>query len=283
MPAMHPGIDGDSVTVLALLWRKRFTILTGVLLGSVAGVAYAFLATEWFEAEVVMLPAAEKSATSGLSQLSGLASLAGISVDSQNTATEALAVLRSRDFSRSFIETQQLIQVLNASNATWKALSFERQRDIEDATEYFQKYVFAVTESKRTGEITLAINWTNRVEAANWANMLANRINNQMQSRALAESTRNIQYLQGEIARTNVAALQQSLGKVLESEMQKFLMARGSEEYSFKVVDHATIPKKRVSPQRAIVMIAGFLTGLALAVLIVLSSALLVPRLKDAA
>ena len=63
--------------------------------------------------------------------------------------------------------------------------------------------------------------------------------------------------------------LQESLGKVLESEMQKLLLARGNEEFAFKIIDKATPPKKRYRPYRALVLLFSAFVGLLFASLAV--------------
>jgi succinate-semialdehyde dehydrogenase/glutarate-semialdehyde dehydrogenase len=82
-----------------------------------------------------------------------------------------------------------------------------------------------------------------------------------LRAQALQDAQRNIKYLQGEIAATNVTSLQQAIGKVIESEMQKLLLARGNEEYAFKVIDKAVQPKKRDKPKRALVVLGAALGG----------------------
>ena len=112
--------------------------------------------------------------------------------------------------------------------------------------------------------ITLSITWKDPVVSANWANLLIRRVNDRLRTLALTEAAANIKYLQNEMSTTNVTALQLSIGKVLESEMQKLLLAKGSDEYAFKVIDRATAPKKRIKPQRTIVVIASLFIGLVL-------------------
>jgi uncharacterized protein involved in exopolysaccharide biosynthesis len=63
------------------------------------------------------------------------------------------------------------------------------------------------------------------------------------------------------MAATSVVSLQQSMGRVLEGEMQKLMLARGNEEFAFKVIDPATPPKQRDAPKRALVAIVATLAG----------------------
>jgi uncharacterized protein involved in exopolysaccharide biosynthesis len=51
--------------------------------------------------------------------------------------------------------------------------------------------------------------------------------------------------------------------------MQKLMLARGNEEFAFKVIDRATPPKLRESPKRSLIAIVSMLAGGFLGVLFV--------------
>jgi uncharacterized protein involved in exopolysaccharide biosynthesis len=117
--------------------------------------------------------------------------------------------------------------------------------------------------------VTLSIRWKDPDTAAEWANVLVQRLNDRLRQQALTESERNVAYLQKEMAATSVVSLQQSMGRVLEGEMQKLMLARGNEEFAFKVIDRATPPKLRESPKRSLIAIVSMLAGGFLGVLFV--------------
>ena len=121
--AFSEGHDAIDLTRLcALLWDGRWIIIVATLLLAGPCLAYAFLAPQWYRAEVLLMPAAAKhgSGMGGqLGQLSGLASLAGISLGAETKNAEPLAVLRSRDFVRAFITEYNLLPVMFADD--WDA------------------------------------------------------------------------------------------------------------------------------------------------------------------
>ncbi len=246
----------DLLELLGLFWRRKWLIVAVTTLFTAGGVAYALLATQWWRAEVVMTQVDSKPMAGGLAQLGGLASLAGINLGAGGGSQNAVAVLKSKDFAREFISDKDLVPVLMSDR-----LTAQPPVDIRDAVERFDKEVRAIGEDKKTGLLTLSITWTDPALATEWANELVRRANARLRAQALQEAERNIKYLQGEIAATNVTSLQQAIGKVIESEMQKLLLARGNEEYAFKVIDKAVQPKKRAKPQRAIVVLIAGLVG----------------------
>lgn len=268
--------DDDDIDLLALwqtIWQGKWMIIGITALFTLAAVAYALNATQWYRAEVLLSPAGTKS-TEGLAgqlgNLGGLASLAGISVGASNTS-EPLAVLKSRDFARAFIEDQKLLPILfankwDATSSRWTPADPKDWPDIRDGEKYFGEKVLFVAEDKKTGLINLSIEWKEAKLAADWANMLAERVNDRMRERALVEAQANISFLHQELATTNLVTLQQSIGRLLDSEIQKLMLARGKKEFAFRVIDRAEVPKWRSWPKRAQVVGLGALGGAVLSV-----------------
>lgn len=250
------------------LWDGKWLVATVAGAFTLGGVAYALLAPEEFKAQVTVMPADAKSAGGGLSgalgNLGGLAAIAGVSIGGGGTQ-EPLAVLKSREFSRAFIEENKLLAQFFPKGSVGSG----RTVDWRDGVEYFETQVRAIVEDKKSGLITVSVTWKDPEVAAAWANELVRRLNEQMRARALIESERNVAYLNREIASTNVVSLQQAIGRVLETEMQKLMLARGNEQFAFKVIDEATPPKRRDSPKRTLITLVALLAGGFLGVLAV--------------
>lgn len=264
----------DLIELWNALWEGRWLIaaITGVI--AVAALAYAFFATEWYRADVLLAPAEDRTSQGLMSRFGGLASLAGLSVGNGSTV-EAVAVLKSGDFARQFIEERNLITVLLAdewdTNAQqWKAEDPADWPDWRDAVKFFDEDVRSVSEDPKTGLVTLSIEWTDPELAAEWANAIVKRLNDRMRERALLEAKANVAYLQSEMAATSIVTLQQSISGLLETELQKLMLARGNEEFSFRVVDRAETPKLRSKPKRKLTVALGILAGGFVSVFVVL-------------
>jgi uncharacterized protein involved in exopolysaccharide biosynthesis len=281
VPAEEASRGRDVITLselLGALWLEKWLVLAILLSAVVLSVVYALFATQWYRAEVVLVPVKQRpgaimESLGALGGLSSLASLAGFEFGREDTA-EPIAVLQSRDFTGTFIEDQNLLPVLfakkwDAAVGTWKGDDPKEWPDIRDGVRFFDKKIRQVDEDKAAGLVTLTIEWTDPVAAANWANLLVERVNARMRERDLREAERNISYLRRELSDSNIVTLQQSVGRLLESEMQKLMLARGSSEYAFRVVDRAETPKWRSWPKRLQVVILGSLFGALSAVLIV--------------
>jgi uncharacterized protein involved in exopolysaccharide biosynthesis len=265
----------DFLRLWRIVWQSRWLIAAVTALTVTLALAYAFTAKEWFTAEALLIPAAPDSSQGGLSgQLGGLAglasSLAGISLGSADS-TEPLALLKSPGFTRDFIEEHGLLTVLfadkwDATRGAWKSPS--KAKDIHDAVKYFDEDVRRIKEDKKTGLVTVTIEWTDRNVAADWANLLVKDLNDRMRQRSLTEAEANLDYLKRELSAANVVTLQQSIGRLLETELQKVMMARGKAEFAFRVVDSAAAPKWRSSPKRKQVAVLATAFGIMLGVVL---------------
>ena len=82
-PNSLPQAYDDEIDLWELwdtVWSGRWLIIAITALFAVGGVTYALLAQEWWRAEVVLAPADKKAIPGALSQLGGLASLAGVNI-----------------------------------------------------------------------------------------------------------------------------------------------------------------------------------------------------------
>lgn len=268
----------DDEIDLAQLWQtlvdsKGFIALMTTLSTAVA-VVVSLLMTPVFRSEVLLQPVTEKSGgLSGLSEslggLGGLAALAGVSLPGAGGGNKSvsIATLKSRILTDQFIEEKKLLPVLfyrkwNEDEQRWSSDDIEKIPDLWDAYKLFDKKIRKVTEDKKSGLVILSIEWKNREQAAEWANDLVRRANIYLREKALEESQRNLAYLEEQAQQTRIVEVRESIFKLMESEMKKVMLAKGTEEYAFKIVDPATVPKKKIRPQRALIAALGLFAGL---------------------
>jgi len=267
--------------IFTVLGRSKWSLLAAALIGVVLSVTYVVLAPNWFRSEVLLKPVDQKNGgMSGSSDAAGaLASLTGINLNSGNLTGEPIAIFTSREFTGAFIQDRNLLPLLysrrwDAAANHWKPpalFGFLGTPDIRDGEEYFKDKIVTVVENKKTGLVTLAVEWKDPKAAADWANEMVDRLNERMRQRALKEANYNVNYLEQQLALTNLVPLQQSIGRVLESELQKLLLAQGNPEYSFRIVDHAQPSKHRVGLPKPLLVVEGLLGGVFLWSLILIS------------
>ena len=276
MPEHTLVISEDEISLRDLwdiLWRRKWIIIVITAVFAVGSVLFALVSEEWYRAETVLAPADDRSTPTLGGQLGGLAALAGVSVGGGD-ASQAIATLRSRELAREFIQENSLVTVFFAEQwdeerNAWLGEDSSRWPDVRSAIKYFHDNVLTVSEDRQSGLLTLAIEWTDPEAAALWATELVKRANETLRARALLEAETNVTFLQNELAETSVLTLQHSIGRLLESELQKLMLARGNKEFAFNVIDAATPPREHVRPKRALISVVGTVAGGIFAVFLV--------------
>jgi uncharacterized protein involved in exopolysaccharide biosynthesis len=257
--------DRDEISVISVLrvaWRYNYLIAAVATVCAAIAVVLALTATLIYRAEIVVThTASSANGLGGLArQFSGLAGIAGINLKNDGTE-EAQAVLRSRHLSEQFVRANDLTATLLANsdkNTLWYAV------------DRFREKVLSIREDKDEGTTTIAVQWTDPVVAARWANDYVALANEIMRTRALDESSRNIKYLEDQIAKTNVVELQRVMYQVVEDETKTHMLANVRKEYAFAIVDPAVPPEKRVWPKRSLMVLTGAVLGIVLGTLLAL-------------
>lgn len=263
----------DLSQVFLRLWAARSWILACVVVSTAAFAAYAFLATPIYAAATVFVPAGSERSGVGDSlrgSLGGIASLAGINLGALGSGgadtQEALAVLKSRQFTEAFISERGLMPRLfprlwDANAKSWKP--GKKVPTAAQAYKYFNTEVRSIVEDKETGLITLRIHWHDRNEAAVWANELLVRLNDEMRRRAMISAEASIGYLERELQGTDQLATRDAINRLIEAQVRQRMLASVTQQYAFRVVDKA-LPADvtdRVKPRKLLLLLAGPIVG----------------------
>lgn len=271
-PYPYPPAEDDEID-LREIWQvlvdnKRLIALVTGAATSLALIV-AFLLTPIYRAEVLLAPATSEN-SAGLGMLAGqfgnLAALAGISVDNGDKTQEAIATLKSRMLTEAFIKENNLMPILfeddwDADKKAWKEKKPEDAPTFWQAYEIFNKSIRTISADKKTGLVTLAIEWKDPVLAAAWANDLVNRVNRQRQKEAIQEAETSIGYLQKQLAKTSSIEVEQAIYRLVEAQTKNIMVAQAREEFAFKVIDPAVVPEKKIRPRRALITAAGLFFG----------------------
>lgn len=233
-----------------------------------------------YDASVIVSPVSNDDGQLGAlgslaSQFSGLASLTGVSAASTIERNKALVILESRALTERYITSQNLLPILfddrwNAEKQQWRGSGPDKTPTLWRANKRFDDDIRTVREGPKTGLIKLTITWKDPNLAAQWANGLIREANNYLRTEAVDESERNIAYLRGLIANTDLVTIRDAISAVLEKEINKQMLARGTEEYALKVLDPALPSERPEILRKAGWVLGGGLGGLFLSVLFVL-------------
>jgi uncharacterized protein involved in exopolysaccharide biosynthesis len=254
-------VDDEDEFDFAALWRmarnSKYVILVCSGLSAFVALYIALTATWIYHAETAVTQVHDNAMGGGgslASQLGGLASLAGVGLSlAGNAGQEAQAVLQSHHLAEEFIQHEGVLSELTAHSS--KPLTLWR------AAKEFRENVLKIREDKRTGVTTIAIEWRDPAIAARWANRYVADANEMLRTRALNDSSRNIEYLTKQLATTDSVELRRVLYNLIEAETKTLMLANGRIEYAFAVVDPAVPPEDKIRPHRALTVLTGILLG----------------------
>lgn len=290
--SVHGFDDGGAVIdlreILETVWSGKWLFMACVVAIAALFTVAAFIMTPVYRATTVLVPVERQAGSlngalgSMLGSLGGLASLAGLGMGGSTDVEEALAVLKSREFTEAFIVDKQLLPLLfagrwDAQQKTWKG---EKHPTLAMGYKVFDRRLRTVTRDKKTGLVTLTIDWRDREQAAEWANEMVARLNAEMRKRALTEAEASVRYLEAEMQATALVGSRDAIGRLIEAQINQRMLANVTREYAFRIADRALPPDQTdpVKPNKTLMLAAGLLVGGVFGLLVVLLKARLWPQ-----
>ena len=287
----------DLRELFGVLWAGKIKIVAITAVFAIASVIYALSVPNQYKATALLSPA--QSSGGGLSgalgQLGGLASLAGVSVGGgQNSEAQvAQEIMKSWSFIEGFIDSNDLaVEIFAADGWSKGSNELEINDDLYDLSKnewliedndtgelrpptswkLFETFSekLAVSEDKKSGLVSVSIEYYSPQIAKQWLDMYVAAINAHMQQRQVAKVTTNIEYLQAQIEKTSIAAMQEVFYTIIEEQIKNKMLAEASPNYAFVTVSPSMVPEEKSQPKRALICILGTLLGGMLSVLLVL-------------
>ena len=259
---------------LRVLGAEKKLIFLLTIVSIAVAVAVAFLLTPIYRAEILLAPVSDdqSAASSGFAnQLSGIASFTGISLGGNvGGKDEFIATLQSRVLIDVYVRENNLLPIIFEDDwdngaGKWKDNDLSNVPTLWDAYKLIEKKVRQVTVDKKTGLVTLAIEWKEPELAARWADGLVKRANLYLRQKAVEHVESNLAYLQEQAHKSNSVELQRVIYRLMEAEVKKAMLANVNEEFAFKIIDPAVVPEEKVRPRRAIIIVVGGVLGFSVA------------------
>lgn len=248
--------------------RFKILIVSTVLTTTLIGLFYALTAQPLYRAQVLMVEA-DSQGSQGLSSLaSQIGGMTGIDIGSSgNTSDSYVAILKSRTFLEDFISSTNSKKIIfssawNESENMW----FGNEPSDFKSYYTFQEDILSVSKNVKTGVFTLSVVWHDPVQAAEWANLLVEKVNNLLQKRAIEDAEKRVFYLEQQTAKTSIQGLQIMIGALMQSEYEKAMIANVKEDFGFTIIDPAKVPEVKFSPNRTLITILSFISGIFLGI-----------------
>jgi uncharacterized protein involved in exopolysaccharide biosynthesis len=296
-PQVHYDDEINLRELFTVLWVDKIKIISVTAIFAILSVFYALSVPNQYKASALLVPAQQQAGgiSGALAQLGGIASLAGVSLGSGDSSESQIAqrIMQSWSFIEDFIKTNNLeIDVFAAEG--WDRASGKLQIDedlynsgitqwlvrndetnkvgMPSSWQLFETFteMLSVSEDKKTGLVSVSIEYYSPQVAKQWLDMYISAINKHMQERQMEKVTRNIEYLEAQIAKTTIAEMQEVFYTIIEEQLKSKMLAEANPDYAFVPVSPSMVPEQKSQPKRALICILGTLLGAMLSVLLVL-------------
>jgi uncharacterized protein involved in exopolysaccharide biosynthesis len=293
--------DIDLRELFSVIWQGKWLIIAITALFAIGSVFFALSQPNIYKSEALLAPAdAEEGGGGGLAalagQFGGLASMAGINLGGKKAGLDkvelAIEVMKSRQFSREFIQKHDLLadlmaakswdmatntviydsEVFDAETKTWLGDPEDPLNPEPSMQEAFKVFssTMRINSEKDSSMVTIAIEHVSPHVAQQWVTWLIEDINKVMKERDVAEAIRSTEFLHKQIAITNIVDISSMLYKLVEEQAKTIMFAEVRDEYVFKTIDPAIAPEEKVKPSRALICLLGTILGGILGVMFVL-------------
>jgi uncharacterized protein involved in exopolysaccharide biosynthesis len=296
---MESSDEIDLRELFSVIWQGKYLIIAITALFAIGAVIFAIKQPNIYKSEALLAPASAEQGGGGLAalagQFGGLASMAGINLGGGGGVDKtqmAIEVMKSRQFTSDFIQKHNILadlmaepkwnladntlgynsELYNRAENKWlrevKA-PFKPEPSMQEAYKEFSK-VIAVNAAKDTGMVTVSVEHVSPVIAQQWVTWLVQDINKVMKDRDVAEAMRSTEFLNKQIALTNIADIRTILYKLIEEQAKTIMFAEVRDEYVFKTIDPALVQEEKAKPKRALICVLGTMLGGMLGVMLVL-------------
>jgi capsular polysaccharide biosynthesis protein len=285
--SLYPVERGDELS-LTELWKVlveyKLLIIVFTALTTLGAIYYASTLSTIYKAEVLMVSASSAGgagAGGGLSnRLGSLADMAGVSLGASGISAageQALARLKTRSFLINHIKEKNLKPILFADQ--WDRVEkkwIDKEPSDRDSAESLKNMIEAAVHLKsKAGLVSLFIEWKNPHnpnKIADIANDLVSSINSHIKDHAILEARDSISFLEKELEQTNILNSQTIIYNLIEQQMGQIMLANIRDEFVFKIIDPAVVPKHAETKPILMVVFIGLILGIFLASFLAIST-----------
>ena len=281
--SLYPVERGDELSLIELwkvLVEYKLLIIVFTALTTLGAIYYASTLPTIYKAEVLMIPASGGGGGGGLSnRLGGLADMAGVSLGGSSAGAEgeqALARLKTRSFLTKHIKERNLKPILFADRWSQQGkLWIDGEPSNREVSELLLGMITTSMDPRDKADlVTLSLEWENPHnpnKIADIANDLVSSMNHHAKRRAILEARDSISFLEKELEQTSILNSQTILYSLIEQQMQKIMLANIRDEFIFKVIDSAIVPKHAETKPVLMIVFVGIMLGVFLSFLFSIS------------
>jgi uncharacterized protein involved in exopolysaccharide biosynthesis len=272
------------ILVRHILSDKRFILIFSTIFSIILTLFYSIL-PNYYESVTAVVSAQNSDELKLPSQIGGLASLAGINLNSggADKSIHAIEILKSRNFAKKFIEDNKLYPELWSGNEEsyeeyklYKSESIKNKIYSDDLIFFESKSVdkflsrISVNKEKTTGVISISFKHSDKIKASTILANLITTINETIRSSDISKSEKMVAYLNEKLASVSVGEIRQVFYSLIEEQTKTIMLASANQDYVFKSIDPPTIPITRSNINIVLFFLVAFSISIIISCFIIL-------------
>ena len=279
----------DLSELFHVLWDKIFLIGAITSVFSLISIIFALMLPNIYQSKATMMAVEQNSGMSGMvGRYSGMASLAGISLESKSGSKDQEAIARIKSFeffSNNFLPNIKLENLMavkkwaqesntltyhasdfNSESRQWVRKAKPPRSSIPTSQEAYEEFmeIMSVNKDKKTLLVTLSVEHKSPFIAQKWVEIMINQIDQVMRDQDRQTATKSIEYLNSLAPTVNYEDIKKSLSALQQEQMKRLMMVEANDNYIFKVLDSPIVPEVKSRPKRSLVVIWGTILGMVL-------------------
>ena len=279
----------DLSELFNVLWDKIFYIGAITSIFSLISIIYALMLPNIYQSKATLMAVEQSSGMGGMvGRYSGMASLAGISLESKSGSKDQEAIARIKSFeffSNNFLPNIKLENLMavkkwtqasntltydtsdfNSESRQWVRKAKPPRSNIPSSQEAFEEFmeIMSVNKDKKTLLVTLSVKHKSPFIAQQWVEIMINQIDQVMRDQDRQTATKSIEYLNSLAPTVNYEEIKKALSALQQEQMKRLMMVEANDNYIFKVLDSPIAPELKSQPKRSLIVILVTILGMVL-------------------
>ena len=284
----------DLKELFSVFWEGKIHIALITSVVAICSIVYSLSLPNYYSSESLLI-ARDSESSGSLSQISGLASLAGVNLPSSGDTSvfEVMELIKSREFVKHLMTFENVVPQIMASKSydlvsqelyfdpeiydentkTWTRKPIKNKGSKPSYLEVHKTYLesmLSISQDKQTGLISITIEHISPIFAKDFLALVIREANALNRSIDIDSSSRALSYLKAELSRTSLVEIKKSINQLIETQLETRMVASIHEEYILIALEPPFIPEEKSRPNRSFLVILATIFGGMLSVIIVL-------------
>lgn len=287
--AYNNSFSDDEIDIRQLLkaiWDGKIIIVAITSFFSIVAVIYSLSLPNIYQSKALLSPVGDEGSSSQISNLGGLASLAGFEVSNQGGGNSAKAMEKLRTLSffqdnimpNIFLPDLMALKSWDADNNSiiYNDSLFDSEQQtwtqIPSSQESYKVFMESLefTKNKETGFAYISIKHQSPYIAKEWTELVVNQLNYFFRAKDKREAKAAMDFLNLQMAQTSYTEIKQVIAQLLQQKMQTLTLIEANEFYVFSYLDPPMVMENKIEPTRSSISILGAIFGGMLGILFVI-------------